>query len=101
MHTRPATEADIPTLRDLAQRIWRACYPGIIPTEQIEFMLEWMYSEKQIRTEMEQGVIWELVEETEEAIGFLAFQLDEDARVKLNKIYLLPEHQGRGYSRIL
>lgn len=101
MHTRSATLADIPALRTLAHRIWRECYPGIITTEQIEFMLEWMYSEKQIRGEMEQGVTWEVVEEGTVAIGFLSFQLEESRRVKLNKIYLLPEHQGRGHSRAL
>jgi ribosomal protein S18 acetylase RimI-like enzyme len=99
MHTRSATIEDIPLLRSLAQRIWRECYPGIIRVEQIEFMLEWMYSEEQLRREIAEGVVWEVVEETGEAIGFLSFQREADGRVKLNKLYLLPEHQGRGHSR--
>ena len=44
MHFRAATEADIPRLQDLAGVIWREYYPSIITPEQIEFMLEWMYT---------------------------------------------------------
>jgi diamine N-acetyltransferase len=97
MHFRPATIADIPVLRDLGQRIWRACYLSIISREQIEFMLEWMYSEEQIAAEMERGVTWEVIErEGETAAGFLSFHLENDGRVKLNKLYVLPELQGGG-----
>ena len=41
--TRPATVDDIPLLRDLAEQIWRVAYVGIIPPEQIDYMLGWMY----------------------------------------------------------
>jgi diamine N-acetyltransferase len=101
MHTRPATVDDVALLRVMAQRIWRECYPGIISTEQIEFMLEWMYSEEQIRREMIEGTVWEVVEDSGAPIGFLSFQQEKDGRVKLNKLYLLPEHQGRGHARPL
>ncbi len=97
MHFRSAVASDIPLLRDLAQRIWRACYPAIISTEQIEFMLGWMYSEEQIRKELAQGVTWEVIEDEQGAgIGFLAYCLEPDNRVKLNKLYVLPEIQGKG-----
>ena len=97
MHIRAAGAADISLLRDLAQRIWRACYPSIISAEQIEFMLEWMYSEEQIRKEIAEGVTWEVIEnEQRETVGFLAFHLEPDNRVKLNKLYVLPEIQGKG-----
>ncbi len=97
MHFRSAIAADIPLLRDLAQRIWRACYPAIISTQQIEFMLGWMYSEEQIGKELAEGVTWEVIEDEQGAsIGFLAFHLEPDNRVKLNKLYVLPEIQGKG-----
>jgi len=100
MYFRPATTADIPVLRSLAQTIWRAGYPSIISGEQIEFMLDWMYSEEQIRAEMERGITWEVIEDAEHAAaGFLSFQVEPDARVKLNKLYVLPELQGRGIGR--
>ena len=97
MRFRPAIAADIPLLRELAQRIWHACYPDIISAEQIEFMLGRMYSEEQIRKELAEGVSWEVIEnEPGNSIGFLAFHLEPDNRVKLNKLYVLPEVQGKG-----
>ncbi len=40
----PATVADLPAIAELAAVSWRAHYPGIISREQIEYMLEQMYS---------------------------------------------------------
>jgi hypothetical protein len=38
----PASEADFPGIAALAGVIWRAHYPGIISTEQIDYMLSKM-----------------------------------------------------------
>jgi len=98
---RHATAADVPLLRDLAQRIWRKCYPGIITPEQIEFMLGWMYSEEEIRRQLTAGVPWEIVEQEGVAIGFLSYQTEPDGRVKISKLYVRPEHQRLGHGRRL
>ena len=99
MQIRPATEADIPLLRDLAQRIWRECYSGIITPEQIEFMLGWMYSEDEIRSQLAARVPWEIAELDGVPVGYLSWQREEDGRVKINKLYVLPPHQRRGLGR--
>jgi ribosomal protein S18 acetylase RimI-like enzyme len=97
MTIRRATEADIPLLGELAQRIWRECYPGIITAEQIEFMLGWMYGEEEIARQLGAGVPWEIAEEGGEAIGFLSYEMEQDGRVKLHKLYVLPERQRSGF----
>lgn len=99
--TRAATCEEIATLRTLAAEIWRACYPGIIPAEQIEYMLAWMYSEPRIREEMAGGIHWEFAEIGTTPVGFLAYVMEADGRVKLHKLYLLAEHQGCGHGRAL
>ena len=101
MNIRAATEADIPLLRDLAQRIWRECYPGIITPEQIEFMLGWMYSAEEIRRQIAAGLPWEIAEHDGAPIGYLSYQLDPDGRVKISKLYLLPEQQRQGHGQRL
>jgi ribosomal protein S18 acetylase RimI-like enzyme len=101
MSSRPATEADIPLLRDLAQRIWRECYPGIITPDQIEFMLGWMYGEEEIRRQLAAGIPWEIVERDGASIGYLSYQLDPDGRVKISKLYVLPEQQRQGHGQWL
>ena len=96
MQIRAATEADIPLLRDLAQRIWRECYPGIITPEQIEFMLGWMYSEDEIRRQLAAKIPWGIAMLDGTPVGYLSWQLDDDGRVKISKLYVLPQHQRRG-----
>ncbi len=101
LHLRPSTLADIATLRALAQEIWRACYPGIISAGQIEYMLGWMYSAERIHRELSDGVCWEIAEIAGAPAAFLAYAAEPDGRVKLHKLYLLPQHHGLGLSRQL
>jgi ribosomal protein S18 acetylase RimI-like enzyme len=91
-----AHEDDIPVLRALAERIWRGSYAEMISPEQMEYMLGRMYSEETIRRELAEGVLWELVRLSGEPIGFLSITFGTDGVAKLNKLYLLPELQGRG-----
>jgi diamine N-acetyltransferase len=96
MVIRPAITADIPVLRELARRIWHAYYPAIITMEQIEFMLGWMYSEEEISRQLSTGTPWDVVENDGAACGFISYELQPDGRVKLHKLYLLPELHGKG-----
>ncbi len=100
---RRAGRDDIVPIIHLAQRIWRAHYPGIISTEQIEFMLSSMYSPERIAAETtELSVTYLLAEQERTAIGFAAVgPADEPTTAKLHKLYVLPEHQGNGVGRAL
>ncbi len=99
--TRAATRGDISTLRALAREIWLACYSGIIPVEQIEYMLGWMYSEPRIQSELAAGVHWDVTETDDTPVGFLSYEREPDGRVKLHKLYLLPAQHGLGHGREL
>jgi len=96
LNFRQAEHADIATLRALAEKIWRACYPPIIGMAQVEYMLEMMYSEEVIRRELDDGVRWELALDAGTPVGFLSISAEHDARAKLNKLYLVPELHGTG-----
>lgn len=93
---RRAVEDDVPTLRALAERIWWEYYPPLIGTAQVEYMLGRMYAEETIRHELHEGVVWELVLNEAEPIGFYAVTAVADGSAKLNKLYLLPELHGHG-----
>ncbi len=93
---RRAIEDDVPTLRALAERIWWEYYPPIIGAAQVEYMLGCMYSEETIQRELREGVVWELVLNEEEPIGFYSVTPGTEGSAKLNKLYLLPELHGRG-----
>lgn len=97
---REARQDDIATIRDLADRIWRACYPGIISEEQIAYMLKWMYTAEKIREEMTNESIRYLIASEQDsgiACGFAAFGPGEESHeVFLHKLYVLPECQRQG-----
>jgi ribosomal protein S18 acetylase RimI-like enzyme len=98
---RRATEADIPHLRQLAERIWRDYYPAIIGQAQVDYMLPRMYGEDVIRRELASGIIWELGDVESLPIAFLSIGLESTGRAKLHKLYLDTESHGRGYGQQL
>ena len=99
---RAATEDDIPLLRSLAERIWRACFPAFISPAQIEYMLDRMYAPEVLRSELRGGVTWEISLVGDRPVGYLSCAAEADpGALKLGKAYLLPEFQGRGFGRRL
>jgi len=74
-----AARSDIPLLQALARTIWRAHFPGIISTVQIEYMLDRMYATETIENEMRVGTCWESIRQGTEAVGFLSYSFDEIA----------------------
>jgi GNAT superfamily N-acetyltransferase len=92
---RKVTKSDIEIIRNLACKIWTISYADMISAEQIEYMLEWMYSAKTIEKEINEGVIWELIELDNQSIGYISLT-PEIKQLKLNKLYILPEIQGKG-----
>ncbi len=97
-----AAPEDIPVLRAVAFQIWREYYPAILSREQIDYMLEWMYSPAVIQNELGAGVVWELALLEAQTAGFISYAHQKDrAEVKLNKIYLLPSMHGQGLGRQL
>jgi len=99
---RSAGVAEIPALRALAERIWRVSYAALLTPAQIDYMLGWMYSPETIAREMAEGTIWETAWLDEEMIGFHSCSPDSPSpRLKLNKLYLLPELQGLGLGQQL
>ncbi len=100
----PVAEADLPEVAALAGVIWRACYPGIISSAQIEFMLARMYAPDTLRREVrEEEIHFYRLLAGGRGGGFASIGPTATAGVmKLHKLYLLPELHGRGLgSRLL
>lgn len=93
----PVAEADLPVIRSLAERIWRASYPGMISMGQIEYMLDWMYAIDRLREDLRSGVVFEWARFEGSPVGYLATQVESASEVlHLHKLYVLPEFHGRG-----
>lgn len=99
-HLRRASEADIPLIRQLADRIWWAHYPSIISEAQIAYMLGSIYSEEALLRQMnEEGQVFWLPEMNGQAQGFLAVSQKEPGAYFLHKFYL--DTRGRGIGTIV
>jgi ribosomal protein S18 acetylase RimI-like enzyme len=101
---RQATVADIPLIRALAHEVWPPTFAEILSPDQIEYMLDMMYSETSIRRQLQDlGHQYLLCfSESETAVGYASYQLNYlPQTTKLHKIYVLPQGQGSGYGKAL
>jgi ribosomal protein S18 acetylase RimI-like enzyme len=95
----PLAAVDIERLVALAREIWYAHYPAIISTAQIEYMLEERYNAGVVRAELERdGVWWDKLTVAGEMAGFASYFLSGvPGEMKLDKLYVHPRLQRRGY----
>ncbi len=93
---------DISLIRELTFKTWPATYGAILSREQIDYMLEMMYSpaslEKQI---LKQGHHFIIAYENNQPAGFASYSQKEsdNAAYKLHKIYVLPSLHGKGVGK--
>lgn len=97
-----ATAEDIPLIRELTFRVWPQTYQGILTPDQIDYMLEMMYSTDSLQKQInEQGCNFIVVYEEGNPVGFASYSEEEPKRWKLNKIYILQNQQGKGTGRFV
>lgn len=99
---RKATTADISTIQKLASEAFPHTYREILSSEQIEYMMDWMYSSESLLRQMEEERhIYFLAYHGEIPVGYLSIQPEGDGIFHLQKLYLLPACQGMGWGRQL
>ena len=98
LRIQPMARADVDAVVALARVIWREHYPGIITSEQIEYMLAKMYTPAIIREELERkGILWLTASVGGELVGFASYGPQAEPGVmKLHKLYLLARMRGKG-----
>jgi ribosomal protein S18 acetylase RimI-like enzyme len=92
---RPASEKDIPQISALAHRIWPLCFAGILTPVQVANMLERIYNEENLKTEMAQGHRFFLASENTRFVGYASAYKDGNT-VWLKKLYLESVARGKG-----
>ena len=91
---RKATTEDCALIRKLAWQVFPETYKDILAPAQIDYMMEWMYSEENIRKQMEEeGHVYLLAYEECEAAGYVSVQPEGEGLFHLQKIYVLPYYQ--------
>lgn len=95
-----ASFPQIAAIHKLAHQIWPSAFAQILTSEQIEYMLNWMYSPKSLQKQMEKGHQFLLVGNNGKYVGYCSYEHKKRIS-KLHKIYLLPEAQGVGLGKTL
>ena len=97
-----ASLEDIPLIRELTFRVWPQTYAAILSQEQIDYMLEMMYSTNSLEKQMTAGGCqFIMVYENGNPVGFASYNEEEPKRWKLNKIYILQNQQGKGTGKFV
>ena len=99
---RKATIKDIPLIRQLTFAIWPQTYSSLLTKEQIDYMLEMMYSESSLQKQFEiDGCTFIIVYENGTPVAFAAYSQIKPGTWKLHKIYVLASQQGKGTGKFI
>jgi GNAT superfamily N-acetyltransferase len=98
---RQATLEDRAFIRSVSERTWPSTYGHIISQDQIDFMLDWMYSDDSLADQFNKGHQFYIANLTGYDIGFCSVSKEEGSAHKLNKLYVLPIAHGTGAGKAL
>lgn len=101
-----AGEADLQTIRDMAEVVFRHTYRDILSLGQMEYMMEWMYSLPNLSRQLGEGHVYYLAYSDGKPCGYMSIQPDghdEDNTTvyHLQKLYVMPSEQGKGIGKAL
>ena len=116
----PAGLTDRAFIRSVSERTWPSTYGHIISQAQIDFMLDWMYSNESLEKQMNTGCEFYIASIKNDngdwdAVGFCSVSPEDEKDAtdqmngkvegwkahKLNKLYVLPAAQGTGAGKAL
>ena len=93
---RKANIEDIPMIHQMAWVAFPHTYQALLSPEQIEYMMEWMYSETNLYKQItEDGHIYYLAFQNGTPAAYLSIQPEGKDIYHLQKIYVLPSFQGQ------
>ena len=103
LEIRKASVDEIVLIQALAKQTFPATYKEIISQQQIDFMMDWMYSIPNLRKQMDEGHLYFILylENGSVPAGYVSIQKQGEDLFHLQKIYVLPEFQGMNLGKAL
>ena len=92
---------DVTIVHHLAHEIWPHTFKDILSKEQIEYMLEWMYSIPVLQEQAETGFLYYLVKDDGIAVGFIGLEPNypDAGFLRIHKLYVKPKMHKTGIGR--
>jgi len=103
MEIRKASLSDYNTIYTIALPAWDATYKNILTPEQMEYMLNLMYSNEAITDQIAvKGHTFLLAEDEGEYLGFASYEVNYlSETTKIHKLYVLPQAHKKGIGKAL
>lgn len=104
---RLANIEDIPAIQAMADVVFRKTYADILSPEQMEYMIDWMYSESSLQSQIGgEGRSFFIASNAGVPCGYISVDTEDplpDGRklFHLQKIYVMPDSQGRGIGEFM
>ena len=98
------TDNNFTSIRAIAAEVWPIAYGAILSKEQLDYMMEMMYSVSALQEQANSnGNHFIIATENEIPVGFASYEFNYDGvpKTKIHKIYILSNQQGKGIGRIL
>jgi len=95
---------DIAKIQEIAHVTWPITYGEILTKEQLEYMLDLIYSDETLSNQIQnKEQLFYLISDADSVIGFIGIEHNykNEAITKIHKIYLLPETQGKGFGKMV
>ena len=97
---------NIMQIHDMAEVVFRHTYREILSPQQMDYMMDWMYSPANLQKQMDEGHVYHIAFRDGSPCGYVSVQREDTLATgrqlfHLQKIYILPSEQGRGLGRIL
>jgi GNAT superfamily N-acetyltransferase len=87
-------------IRAVAADVWPKTFREILSEEQIGYMMKMMYSPEVMEKEFSSGYCFDMLVIDGKDAGYMVYSPCADQpRMKLHKLYLLEEYQGKGYGQ--
>jgi len=102
MNIRPVGLDQIPEIQVLAHKIWPPVFQSILSEEQIEYMMEMMYSTHSLENQIGKlGHQFLIIEQEAIPLGYVSYETDYKgkAQTKIHKLYLGEESRGKGLGK--
>ena len=98
---RKAGKEDLPLIHDMADVVFRHTYKDILSLEQMEYMMEWMYSLPNLERQLLEGHTYYIASIGGVPAGYVSIQGPADPGAlppvfHLQKIYVMPGAQKQG-----
>ena len=98
-----ATKQHIPIIRELANHLWPVAFASILSAQQIDYMMDMMYSPASLEQQMDDGHQYAIASENNVNVGYMSYETSHNKsdKTKIHKLYISPHYQRRGIGKAM